>query len=92
MLARDPGLGQRDVATGDVTLLQIPRSHGDHVHIGGFTVSARDASGLSNPAVWRALARKGLVRTVDPIAVTLTALGLSSETGLGDRLVSPSEH
>ncbi len=92
VLARDPGLGQRDEATGDVTLPLIPRPHGDHVHIGGFTVSARDASGLGNPAVWHALVRKGLARTDDPIAVTLTALGVSYETGLRDRLVSPSEH
>ena len=92
VLARDPGLGQRDEATGDVTLPLIPRPHGDHVHIGGFTVSARDASGLGNPAVWHALVRKGLARTDDPIAVTLTATGLSYDTGLGDRFVSPSDH
>ena len=35
--------------------------------IGRFTVSTRDASGLSNPAVWVALARKGLARTDGPI-------------------------
>ncbi len=77
---------------GDVTLPLIPRPHGDHVHIGGFTVSTRDASGLANPAVWSALARKGLARADDPIAVTLTATGLSYDTGLGDRFVSPSDH
>ncbi len=92
VLAQDPGLGRRDEATGDVTLLQVPRPHGYHVHIGGFTVSVRDASGLGNPAVWRALVRKGLVRSDDPIAVTLTATGLSYDTGFGDRFLSPSEH
>ncbi len=61
LLAQDPSLARRDEATGLVTLLQIPHAHGDHLHIGQFTVSTKEASGLSNPAVWSALVRKGLV-------------------------------
>ena len=60
LLAQDPSFAQRDEATGDVTLLQMPHAHGDHLHIGRFTVSTRDASGLSNPEVWVALVRNDI--------------------------------
>ncbi len=92
VLAQDSDLGRRDEASGDVTLPPIPRPHGDHLHIGGFTVSAREASGLGNPAVWSALVRKGLARTDNPMAVMITALGMAYETGLGDRILSASDH
>ncbi len=42
LLAQDPNFAQRDEATGAVTLLQIPHAHGDHLHIGRFTVSTRE--------------------------------------------------
>jgi hypothetical protein len=87
LLARDPSLARRDEATGLVTLLRIPHAHGDHLHIGRFTVSTREASGLSNPAVWSAL-----VRTDGPIAIALTAEGVSYDTGFGDRFVVPTDH
>jgi len=92
VLAADEKLSRRDEASGDVTLLDLPRPHGDHVHVGRFVVSARDASGFSNPAVWRALIRKGLARTDDPLTVTLTAEGVAYDTGLGDRFATPSDH
>ncbi len=92
LLAQDPDLAQRDEATGAITLLQIPHAHGDHLHIGQFTVSTREASGLSNPAVWSALVRKGLARIDGPIAITLTAEGVSYDTGFGDRFLAPSDH
>ena len=92
LLARDLNFAQRDETTGAVTLLQIPHAHVDHLHIGRFTVSTREASGLSNPAVWAALVRKGLARTDGPIAITLTAEGVSYDTGFGDRFLAPSDH
>jgi len=92
LLAQDPNFSQLDEATGSVTLLQVPHAHGDHLHIGQFTVSTRDASGLSNPSVWAALVRKGLARTDGPIALTLTTEGVSYDTGLGGRLLAPSNH
>ncbi len=92
LLAQDSDLARRDEATGAVTLPQIPHAHGDHLHIGQFTVSTREASGLSNPAVWSALVRKGLARIDGPIAITLTAEGVSYETGFGDRFLAPSDH
>lgn len=91
VVANEPGMGARDEATGAVRLLRVPHGHGDHVHVGRFTVSARDASGFANPAVWTALARKGLART-DLGSITLTAEGLAYDTGLADRFAEPSDH
>ena len=91
VLAGDPGTGRRDEATGEVTLLAMPHAHGNHVHVGQFTVSAREASGLGNPAVWVALGRKGLARTGGG-AVILTAAGVAYDTGLGERFLAPSDH
>jgi hypothetical protein len=95
VLAREDGLVRRDEASGAVTLLDLPRAHGDHVHIGPFVVSARDISGFTNPAVWTVLARKGLARPGPAQATdgpTLTADGVDYETGLGDKFIAPSDH
>ena len=92
LLAQDHDLALRDEATGAVTLLQIPHAHGDHLHIGQITVSTREASGLRNPSVWSALTRKGLARVDGPVGITLTAEGVSYDTGLGDRFIVPSDH
>ncbi len=92
LLAQDSKLARRDEATGVITLLQIPDVHGDHLHIGRFTVSTREASGLRNPAVWSALVRKGLARIEGPIAIALTAEGVSYDTGFGDRFAVPTDH
>ena len=48
VLANDPDSGLRDDASGEVTLMSLPRPHGDHVHIGAFVVSARDALGRTS--------------------------------------------
>ncbi|KLN58991.1 hypothetical protein WH96_20070 [Kiloniella spongiae] len=76
---------------GDVTLSQLPHAHGDHVHVGEFVVSAKDASGFNNPAVWIALARKGLVKEAGQ-PITLTTEGVAYETGLGDKFLEKSDH
>ena len=81
-----------DEATGEATLLHLPHPHGDHVHVGPFVVSARDASGFANPAVWTALARKGLARQDGPGGVTLSAEGLAYDCGFGDRFLAASDH
>ncbi len=92
VMAEDPSLVQRDETTGDTTLLSLPHPHGDHVHIGAFTVSVRDISGFSNPAVWAALERKGLARNANGMTVTLTSEGLDYDTGLGHHFRNPSDH
>jgi hypothetical protein len=92
VLARQDGLTSIDEATGEVTIQQLPHAHGDHVHIGPFVVSARDASGFSNPAVWVALRRKGLVGDEVAMGVVLTKDGLDYDTGLSDKFIEVSDH
>jgi hypothetical protein len=86
VLADDAASAQRDEATGEVTLTNLPQPHGDHVHIGDIVVSTREASGLHNPAVWTALQRRGLARSGGPVGIILTAEGVAYETGLTERL------
>ncbi len=72
---------------GAVVVTDLPRPHGDHFHLGRGVVASRDATGLANPAVWTALARKGLIRTTGPVGtVVVTAAGLAYQTGMGDLL------
>jgi hypothetical protein len=91
VLARADGLARRDPATGEVRLAALPHAHGNHVHIGPFAVSARDASGFANPSVWVALERKGLARR-DAASTVLTQAGMEYDTGFGDRFAAPSDH
>ncbi|WP_321395427.1 hypothetical protein [Emcibacter sp.] len=81
-LARHPESGSFDAESGEVTVAFLPRAHGDHVHIGDYVVSARDASGFENEKVWTALERKGLIRSAFPVQVVLTREGLAYETDL----------
>ena len=92
VVAAEPGMATHNAATGAATLTRVPHPHGDHVHVGRFTVSGRDASGFANPAVWVALARKGLARTDDIGTITITAEGLAYDTGLMERFAAPSDH
>lgn len=92
ILAEDPDRARRDPDSGAVTLLALPHVHGDHVHVGRYVVSARDASGFGNPAVWAALARRKLAFRDPSGRVTLTAQGLDYDTGLGERFAAPSDH
>jgi hypothetical protein len=91
-IAADPDMAHVNEASGEATLLKLPHAHGNHVHVGKFVVSARDASGFDNAAVWAVLTRKGLVRRDDPLTMTLTVAGLSYDTGLGDKFMAPSDH
>lgn len=92
-LSRDPASSTTDPESGDKLLNSLPQPHGDHVHIGSVTVSARDASGFSNEAVWKALERKGLIRVIRfPVALALTTSGQTYDTGLNDKLTAPSDH
>lgn len=67
-----------------IAIMYLPKPHGNHVHIGKFVVSAKDASGFSNEIVWRALERKGLARSEFPYRIILTKEGLNFKTGLSD--------
>lgn len=85
VLARCPESSSLNSDTGEVTISYLPEPHGDHVHIGNFVVSGQDASGFANEAVWRTLARKGLITSNFPLQATLTCQGLAYETGLRDQ-------
>ena len=92
LLANDPTTPQKNNETVEVTLLSVPHPHGNHVHVGRFVVSAREASGFSNMAVWTALNRKGLAIISYPLTITLTARGVEYDTGLGERFLTESDH
>jgi hypothetical protein len=71
----------------------IPGRHGDHFHVGEALVSASDATGLGNEAAWVALERKGLLRSLFPVAAVLTPAGLAYDTGVADRILHrPAGH
>ncbi len=91
-LARNPQTSSRIPDSGEVVITNIPHPHGDHFHIGGKLVLARDATGLRNPSVWVALARKGLARYDYPLAIMLTRAGLDYETGIANSILVGSEH
>ncbi len=81
VLARESDAAERHEASGEVTLHALPDPHGNHFHVGPYSVPRKAASGLFNAAVWTALERKGLVRPSATGAVILTAEGLAYETG-----------
>jgi hypothetical protein len=91
-LAQLPEHGQPGVEPGTVRVANMPHPHGDHFHLGGAAVAARDATGLFIPAVWVALERKGLIRSAFPIEAVLTAAGVGYDTGLGDSLLHRANH
>jgi len=91
-LARHPDLSTRNEETGEVFLSQIPQPHGDHFHIGRRVVASRDATGLSNQAVWVALERKGMLRGNFPGALVLTRDGQAYETGVVEQILHGSDH
>lgn len=72
--------------------VRSPDPHGDHFHLGDAVVATRDASGLRNPAVWVALERKGLIRSMYPHGAVVTPLGLDYETGLRESILHKGGH
>ncbi len=77
---------------GAIMVCNLPHPHGDHFHVGDRVVLARDATGLRNEAVWVALERKGLAKSLFPMSIVLTAEGLAYDTGLRDRILLPMDH
>jgi hypothetical protein len=86
-LARSPDHASPPDDAGAITVRNLPRPHGDHFHVGAAVASTRDASGLGNVAVWVALERKGLLRSMFPMAAVLTPAGLDYDTGLSDTIL-----
>ncbi|HPF45786.1 MAG: hypothetical protein KDF58_02845 [Alphaproteobacteria bacterium] len=83
-LAKSEETSARIEGSKDISIMFIPRPHGNHVHIGKFVVSAKDASGLANEIVWKVLERKGLAKSEFPYRIILTEAGLSFKTGYHD--------
>jgi hypothetical protein len=81
-LARLPAFSRPADEAGDIAITALPQPHGEHFHLGDAVVASRDASGLSNPAVWAALERKGFVRSLAKSGAALTRLGRDYPTGL----------
>ena len=81
-----------DPDIGNAVLPWLPDPHGNHFHIGGAVVMARDATGLNNPAVWRALERKGLVADGNPNQMAVTPAGLTYDTGLDETILQRADH
>jgi hypothetical protein len=79
-------------APGAVLVTNLPRPHGDHFHVGAAVAMTRDASGLGNEGVWKALERKGLIRSGFPDAALVTPAGLAYDTGLRDQILHRSHH
>lgn len=77
---------------GERVLTMLPHPHGDHFHVGAKVAATSDASGLSNPAVWVALERKGLIRAAFPSAVALTAAGRDYEIGPAGAILMGADH
>lgn len=91
-LARSPGHAEAPAEDGSVLVGNFPPPHGDHYHVGDAVVMGSDATGLHNPAVFVALARKGLVRPSMPGTAVLTPEGLAYDTGLADRILHRHHH
>lgn len=89
-LARLPERSRKEGES--VRVDNLPHPHGDHFHLGDAVVNTRDASGLFNPAVWLALERKGLIKSMFPDAALLTPLGLDYDTGFGDVVLHRADH
>ena len=90
-LARLAEYSRPGEAPGSVAV-RLPYPHGDHFHLGDAVVATRDASGLRNPAVWVALERRGLLRSMSTNGAVLTPLGLDYETGLRETILHKAGH
>ena len=85
LLAENEESSTCDIESGEVAVSWLPAPHGNHVHVGNFVVSGKDASGFENEAVWRALERKGLIKSTFPVQAILTRAGLEFDTGFRDQ-------
>ncbi len=91
-LARDPEYALPPDGAGAIAITNLPHPHGNHFHIGAYVVAARDASGLRNEAVWKALERKGLARAAYPELIALTQAGLDYDTGMRQSVLHGGDH
>jgi hypothetical protein len=91
-LAQEGGFADPPDADGNVRIHSLPHAHGNHVHLGRAVVAMRDLSGLGNPAVLNALARKGLLKGGRERGYTVTGAGLAYDTGIAGRVLQGGDH
>jgi hypothetical protein len=91
-LGKFPETSSKDEATGEVMISNLPSPHGNHFHCGDAVVLAKNATGLKNQGVWKALERKGLARGFFPMGIALTTQGMEYETGLAETILMRSDH
>jgi hypothetical protein len=91
-LALFPESASRNEETGEVMITNFPFIHGDHFHCGDAVVLSRDATGLRNEAVWKALERKGLARSFHPLGIALTTEGQGYNTNAAGKILHRSDH
>ena len=91
-LSKFPESGTKNDETGEILITNLPQPHGNHFHCGDAVVMQNDASGLRNEGVWKALERKGLIRSMFPVAVALKEEGQGYDTGLADKILNRSDH
>ena len=91
-LARFPETSSRNEGTGDVMISNLPSPHGNHFHCGDAVVEAKNATGLRNQGVWKALERKGLARAFFPVGIALTSDGVTYDTALSKTILRRPDH
>ena len=91
-MARERAFADPPGEDGAVAIRNPPHAHGDHFHVGEAVVLARDATGLGNPSVMNALARKGLLRPGPGGFPVLTAEGRGYETGVAAEILRGGGH
>jgi len=91
-LARFPESSTTNEETGEVMITNLPQPHENHFHCGDAVVASKDATGLKNEAVWKALERRGLAKPFFPIGIALTPDGVGYDTGLSDTILHRSDH
>ena len=91
-LARFPETSSSNEDSGEVMITNLPNAHGNHFHCGEAIVMRRDANGLRNQGVWKALERKGLAKPYYPFGIALTPDGIDYNTGLVDKILHRSDH
>ena len=92
ILAKDSDSSLKIDDSEDIKITQLPHAHGNHMHVGSYVITSKDANGLSNNAVWVALSRKGFVRENWKDEIVITAEGLAFSTGLEEKFISASDH
>ena len=91
-IARQPAFAGPPGPDGTVSIHTRPYRHGDHLHVGAAVIAARDATGLDNPNVINALARKGLLHHGPAGLPSLTAEGREYPTGIDAAVVHAADH